>query len=259
MKKKKIAILDTETTFFGQEVFDIGLLIGDKKGNIDFKQGWLVQENIDKKWFYEEKRELYMSRLTNPSYPLTLLKAKHIFQEMEQILDYFEISEIYAYNAIFDTRVIRNLSESLNLENPLSGKEHECLWFWAAQTIFQQKEFAKFCKRYPEIAMTEKGNYKTSAEIAYAYIYQQPQFVEEHTAVEDCMIEYEIFLACQKQKKMRCRGIAGNPWILVQTEEQIQKLPPQFRSMKINLEIQIEQATKFIQRKNLPLKIQIGL
>lgn len=259
MKKKYIAILDTETTFFGQEIFDIGLLIGDLKGNIVYKQGFVVKENIGKKWFYEEKRQMYLDRLNSTNYPLKSLPASEIFQEMEKTLSQFEVEEVYAYNAGFDTRVTNNLAILLNLPNPLSGKTIECLWFWSTQTILQQKGFSKFCNENPSSCKTEKGNFKTSAEVTFAYITKNPNFVEEHTAIEDCMVEYDIFLACRKQRKLRVKGIAGNPWVLVQTEEQIQKLPNQFRTIKLNLESQIAQVGKFLQGKGKNLQIEVGI
>ena len=84
-----------------------------------------------------------------------------------------------------------------------------------------------------------------------------PEFVEEHTALEDCKIEYDIFLKCKKQRKKRAKGIASNVWLLVQDESQISKLPPQFRVMKINLNSEIENALEIAHRFNKNVKIEV--
>jgi hypothetical protein len=104
-----------------------------------------------------------------------------------------------------------------------------------------------------------KGNWKTSAETAYAYLIGEAQFVEEHTGLEDCKIELEIYKACKKQKKLRAHGICTNPWLLVQPQENIDRLPAQFRSMKINLVANVEQATKLLQNLGKDLDVEIDV
>ena len=259
MPKKYIAILDTETTFPQQEVFDIAILIGDLHGNIVFQRQWIVKEKISQKLFYEEKRRMYLDRLKNEKYPAKFCTIAVALSEMEKIFQHFSVAEVYAYNMSFDSRVVRNIANEYELPNPLEYREMECLWFWAAQTIFQQKSFPKFCTDNPELHLTPKGNYKTSAETCYAYINQLPDFVEEHTALEDCKIEYDIFLHCRKQRKKRCRGIAANVWLLPQSDEQIEKLPPQFQTMKVRLDGQVEQAQAVVKRFTSKIKVEVGL
>jgi hypothetical protein len=240
-KKKLIAILDTETNRYDQEVFDIGIVIADLHGNIVDKRQWLLDEVFKTKLFYEEKRSLYIRYLKEQDYT-NYVSSREGLKRLDNMLKYYNITEIYAYNMAFDSRVIKNLANELDIENPLEGYDLECLWLWSCQTIFQQKRFPTWCDTHYEYAMTEKGNFKTSAEIAYAYITNQPDFVEEHTALEDCYIEYQIFLHCRKQKKFRIKGMASQVWLLPQTEEQIEKLPTNFRTMKLNLESEIKRA-----------------
>lgn len=261
-KRKFVAILDTETCMGkGQKLFDIGLLIGDLHGNIVYQRQWIIAETfLTEKLFYEFKRELYTSRLIHGSgYPSYFVTVEQAFNDMKKALEQFKVQEIYAYNMAFDSRVIKQRAEIENLPNPLQNYNLECLWFWATQTIFQQKNFKKFAKKYSNFHMTEKGNYKTSAETCFAYMKQEPEFIEEHTALEDCKIEYEIFLKCKKQNKKRAKGIASNVWLLAQEEKQIQKLPPQFRTMKINLDNQIEQITEIAKRYNKQINIKVDL
>lgn len=255
--KKHICILDTETIVKGQKVFDVGIIIATVDGEIIHEQQWYLRETFFQKLFYEEKRDLYRARLDSNEYPCSLVTAKECFEEMNNIFEFFKVEEVYAYNAGFDTRVVKKLAEELGLKNPLENKIIECLWFWSTQTILLQKGFGKFATE--NNWLTPKGNYKTSAEATFAYITNQAEFVEEHTALEDCRIELEIYKHCKKQKKARVRGLAGNPWLIPQPEEQIQKLPPQFRSMKINLQSRLDEAEQMEKLARLLERLGKGL
>ena len=236
-RRKLVAILDTETTM-KREVFDIGILIVDFYGNIIDRRQWIIDEAFKTKLFYENKRELYMSYLENNPYT-KYVSAKYAIRSLENMLTHYKIKEIYAYNMQFDSGVIKDMAGHYDMANPFEGRQLECLWLWSCSTILQQKSFREFCEKHQGLK-TEKGNFKTSAEATYAYLTNAPGFVEEHTALQDCYIEYDIFLRCKRQNKTRVRGIAANPWLLAQEDEQIEKLPPQFRTMKLQLESQFD-------------------
>jgi hypothetical protein len=242
-KTKLIAILDTETNMYDQEVFDIGVLIADTKGNIVGKFQWILDEVFRTKLFYENKRDLYLSYLDYYDH-VKYVSVKRGLESLGQVLAHYKVKEVYAYNMAFDSRVIRKISQKYGVANPLDGYDLQCLWLWSCQAFFTKKSFRKFCETYPEYAKTPKGNFKTSAEIAFAYLQNTPNFEEVHTALEDCYIEYEIYLNCKKSNKPRLKGIASQVWLIPQTEEQISKLPPQFRTMQLNLMEQVEKAGK---------------
>lgn len=265
--RKYIAIVDTETTVKGQQVFDIGMIIADTDGNVIMEQSFLIRETFFTKLFYENKREMYLERLDNPDYPTKLVPMKQAMKEIQNTLDFFRVKECYAYNAKFDSRVIEKLCKKLDILNPfnVNGRVWECLWFWSTQTFMQNKDYGKFCIEHKHLTPT--GNYKTSAETAFAYLQKVPMFEEEHTGLEDCKIELQIYLACKKQHKFRAKGLCSNPWILVQPQENIDRLPAQFRSMKINLsmrvseEQEIQRAAQLIKilGKNLDVEIDLEM
>ena len=58
----------------------------------------------------------------------------------------------------------------------------------------EKKKYYKF--------FTEKGNLKMTAEAIYCYISNNPDFTESHTALHDCIIEYEIYKYIQKRSKV---------------------------------------------------------
>lgn len=255
--KKYIAILDTETIVKGQKVFDIGIIIADVEGNIITEKQWLLNETFFLRLFYEEKRELYANRLENPKYPTVIVNLEQAMAELGNVLDFFRVKEVYAYNAQFDSRVIEKLCVEYDVVNPLNKRSWECLWYWSAQSFMQKESYGKFCINNNHLS--PKGNYKTSAETAYAYLIGEPQFVEEHTGLEDCKIELEIYKACRKQHSMRAKGMASNPWLLVQPQENIDKLPPQFRSMKISIEAKVDQAMALLVKLNKVLNVEVDV
>ncbi len=65
--------------------------------------------------------------------------------------------------------------------------------------------------------MSPAGNIKTGAEFCYRYTSQNPDFIEDHTALSDAIIETQILAACFAMKKRIPYGkINAQPWRLVQ-------------------------------------------
>lgn len=257
MRKKRIMILDIETTI-KEQVFDVGVLIGDLHGNITERKQWILREGFAQKLFWEKKRIEYLEILADRNNTITdFVFSNEMLAELGEMIKKYRIKEVYAYNAMFDTRHLAKLAEKLEVENPLATTENECLWTWACQTLFQQKKFQKWALDNPKIALTEKGNFKTSAEIAYAYITNNPQFEEVHRSIEDTEIEYEIFLKLRNLKQIRFKGLSHNPWLLVQTEKNIKKLSKGFRTLGVEKQHR-EQAQKVLNRLDKPISLPQG-
>jgi hypothetical protein len=56
------------------------------------------------------------------------------------------------------------------------------------------KAYQDFCDEHG--LYSESGNYSTSAETAYKFVTKTIDFVEEHTALADSLIELDILVAC---------------------------------------------------------------
>lgn len=249
-KKKKIIILDVETNN-NQQVFDIGLVVGDLYNHIYQQEQYIIKEVFNEKLFWEKKRPEYEQVIKDSNHPAKLVTAQQAFAKIENIIKKYDIKEVYAYNASFDATALDNLAREFNCYNPINDLEINCLWLWSAITILQQKTFKKWALK--NNCLTEKGHFKTSAETVYSYIINKAEFEEVHRGLEDCLIEYQIFLDCYKQRKKRVKGICYNPWILVQDDKQINKLPKQYRTMRLNLEQQLKDAGIIIQQLNKPI------
>jgi hypothetical protein len=68
------------------------------------------------------------------------------------------------------------------------------IYLMASETLGQRKKYADFCRKND--FRTGSNNAKMSAEVVYAYLTGNPDYEEEHTALEDAKIEVEIFKAC---------------------------------------------------------------
>jgi hypothetical protein len=67
--------------------------------------------------------------------------------------------------------------------------------------------------------ITPAGNVKTSAEVSYSYLHNLPNFIESHTALDDCYIEADIAKTLLKRRvKKPLNEPFGMPWRLAQAK-----------------------------------------
>lgn len=219
-RKRYYMVIDVETANTIMEknvkndglVYDIGFTIIDKKGNIYAKRSFCIKEVFD--WvemmnsaYYKDKRPLYYAKMKNKE-----MEKVSIWEARKRIhtaIEYFNIQEVYAYNALFDFTTLNNTVRYL------SGSG--CRWFFpygvqicdiwniACQVLGTQKLFQS------ENIRNDKGNLITSAERMYTYIIQE-EFTEEHTGLEDALIEGEILVRCFRSHKKLDKGINGACW-----------------------------------------------
>lgn len=238
-QKTYICILDCETTrqrkikgiLEPRHLFDLGFVIGDLHGNIVERHQYIVAENfISRELYYANKKNLYIDRLTDDKYPCKFKKASQVIEELSKLLDKWNVKIVYAFNAMFDSKEVERLATLAGVENPLEKRKINCLWTMACQVILNCDEYREFC--FQNGFVSEKGNVKTSAETTYAFITSNPMFVEEHTALEDSHIEYDIFLEIRKRGKGKkfISDIIAMPWIFAQSVEQLLKSPKSVQS-----------------------------
>ena len=76
----------------------------------------------------------------------------------------------------------------------------------ALQTICHQKGYARFCRENGFKSRSGKSC-ATSAESVYAFITNNPEYKEEHTALSDALIEMEIFVKCYSLHKKFTKNV----------------------------------------------------
>ena len=76
-----------------------------------------------------------------------------------------------------------------------------CIWCLACEVLYTQKTFGKVAIRNNWVS--EVGNFRTTAEVGHRYITGNIDFEEEHTGLEDVLIEIGIMAYAFRQNKKR--------------------------------------------------------
>ena len=222
-RKKYFMVLDVETANTTDSkhndglVYDIGFTIMDKKGNIYAERSFCIKEIFD--WldlmqsaYYAEKRPIYYEKMKNKEMEkVTIWQAR---ERIKKALEYFNISEVYAYNASFDYTTLNNTVRYLSGSGcrwflPY-GTQICDIWHIACQVLGVQKLFQS------ENIRNDNGNLITSAERMFAYMEQNPDFEESHTGLEDAKIESQILARCLRTHKHIDKKINRACWRIPQ-------------------------------------------
>jgi hypothetical protein len=216
MKQKNIAIIDTETAggFGNLKIYDFGLVVMTQKGEIIAEYESLVREVFVPKEmataYYSEKISCYYSMMYDG---MRIRDWDTIRDDVNAILEKHNVGIISAYNLGFDMRAIKSAQTKYSKHSKFLTAKYDLLdlWEWSCTELLNKKTYHKFADTHN--LKSEKGNYKTSAEVGYKFINDLPNFVESHTALDDCYIEAEICNKLLKRKgKKPLNQINGSPW-----------------------------------------------
>ena len=134
---------------------------------------------------------LYYEMLRNGT--ATLIDTQeHAIEVVNSTLEFYNVNVMTAFNSGFD--YCKTMCAEL-----LEGREFIDLWLMALECICQKAGYRKFCAESGRY--NNKGSCRTNAESVFAYLTDNPNYREEHTALEDSKIEFEIFNACIKSHK----------------------------------------------------------
>lgn len=194
-----IIVFDTETTSLEKPFcYNIGYVIvntetKEKLCKRDFvvEQVWHNLELFSSA-YYANKRELYVSRMKAKK--VIMDKYGYILRQLRSDIKSFEISNGYAYNSSFDEKVFAFCCEWYKCSNPLDTIKVYDIRGYVHEFIAQTDDYQSFCETNGYL--TENGNYSTTAETVYRYITRNCDFIEEHTALADSEIEYDILQEC---------------------------------------------------------------
>ena len=202
--KKMYCTLDTET--FGgaanpKGIYQLGGRIHDCKGKVSATFNYLICEHFEEieGAFYGKKNfNRYAKMIEDGSITMVATEDEAI-AAVDALCNFYNVDYMMAYNSSFDfckTKCSQLIEE----------REFIDIFLMAVQTISHLKKYAKFCRENGLKSTTGKS-VATSAEAMYAYITNNAQYEEEHTALEDSKIEMEIFLACLKTHKRFTKNI----------------------------------------------------
>ena len=220
-RKKYILVLDVETagSLGNPLVYDLGYAITDKEGNIYKTESFVISQIFDNQQlmstaYFKEKIPKYIKGIESGTREkVNFANARgRLIRDMEE----YGIKTIAAYNLAFDRRALANTTQYLYGEGKkfltanFKNLEQLCIWSFACEVLYTRPTFWRSAEK--NNWFTENGNMRTSAEIGWRYISGLNDFEEEHTGLEDTLIEVAILAKCYRQHKKHESGIIGNPW-----------------------------------------------
>ena len=190
--------LDTET--FGgaatpKGIYHLAGIIHDREGAILATFNYLIAEHyeeIEKDDYAKRNFHKYQGMIEDGI--VTMISSEVAAVEMvNSICEFYGVRYMMAYNSGFD--FVKTVCRSL-----IENREFIDIYLMSVQTITHLKKYADFCRENGFRSSSGKS-VATSAESVYAYLTNNTEYKEEHTAFEDSKIEMQIFLACQKMHK----------------------------------------------------------
>ena len=214
---KAFMVLDVE----GMSVcrpYNIGYLICDKFENIFLERSFAVlpciwenlQNCLQAREMTHKNIEEILSDIENTT------KRKYVYNSVEEVKKLilsdcikYHIKEIWAYNCAFDRGSLKRLfaDDWEMLDNLVTFYD---IIPAIVHTTLLSKKYVKWCNENKFI--TKKGNVMTKAEIVYKYLTGNNNFVEEHTGLNDCRIEYYILLTAINSGKKINRNEKRPAW-----------------------------------------------
>lgn len=208
-RKNYYLTVDTETANGLNDpiVYDLGGCVHDKKGNVEETFSFIIKEvffgmkDLMQTAYYSKKIPQYLEDIKNGKRKVVSLAYAKRY--INNLCKKYNTKAIIAHNARFDyrstTKTQRYLTKSKYRFFLPYGIEIWDTMKMANDTICKQWSYKEWC--YNHNYITKNGRVRKTAEILYRYISGENKFKEEHTGLEDVLIEKEIFAHCMAQHK----------------------------------------------------------
>lgn len=199
--KLKIIVFDTETVNLQKPYcYNVGYVIADTETEqILLKRDYVIEQiwhnmALFNTAYYADKRPIYVTAMRSRK---TLMeKWGYVMGQMSRDIKAFGVEHAYAYNSPFDERVFAFNQDWFKTLNPLDNVAIHDIRGYVHNLIAFNPHFQEWCERNEQF--TEQGNYSTTAETIYRYMFNDIEFIEAHTALADSEIECAILLKCAK-------------------------------------------------------------
>lgn len=224
MKKQYFLVVDVETANSTDDalVYDLGYAVADRQGHV-YEMGSLVisdifsgEADLMASAYYANKIPQYIDGIRHHEHEVTNFYSAR--RTVLKIMEKYDIDTVCAYNASFDCRALNTTQRWLTKSKyrfffPYGTKIY-CIWHMACQVICTQKNYVKFCEKNDFIKPS--GNIHTNAETVYAYISKDVNFEENHTGLQDVLIEVQIMAKCFAQHKKMDKFVNRLCWKIPQ-------------------------------------------
>lgn len=196
----KICVFDTETTSLEKPFcYNVGFILADtENGEILHKEEFCIEQiwhntALFSSAYYADKRPFYVNQMRAKK--IRLEKWGYVTQRMARLFKTYGIECAFAYNSSFDEKVFEFNCEWFKTLNPFDNVPILDIRGYVHKFIAFDKVFQNFCEKHERF--TETGNYSTTAETVFQYMTDNPDFIEDHTALSDSIIEFDILKLCE--------------------------------------------------------------
>lgn len=216
-KSTRIIVIDTETANTLPDldmsdvlVYDIGWAICDKDGNVYETASYINRDiffhetDLMESAYYAKKIPQYMAEIA--SNERTVADLYTIRRAMLDAMERHNVKYAAAYNARFDAnalnRTMQYVTKSfLRYFYPFGKVEWLDIMKMAADAVVTSRNYATWAtdKGYTQ----KNGKPRKTAEMLYQYMTGEENFTEEHTGLEDVLIEVQIMAFCFSERDRR--------------------------------------------------------
>ena len=190
-------VLDTETISLEKPfVYDLGYVIVNDNGDIIAKKSYVISQVWNNKElfataYYADKKPLYYARLKS-GYSKKVGWG-HAMRYLANDIKKYGITEIYAYNSKFDSRALNFMCAWYKVVNGLGGIEIQDIMNFI-KPITKSQDFINFCESNGYMTNHKTPQPQKKAETLYRYLTNNADYEEEHTGLEDSLIELQILM-----------------------------------------------------------------
>lgn len=216
-------VIDTETcpvnksirevSPYNMFVYDVGWAVVDKRGKVYSTHSFVVKDiflhenQLMQSAYYADKIPKYKEEIATGIRQVADFYT--IRQTLKEECEKFGITQIYAHNMRFDYGTLNNTQRWLTKSKyryffPYGVEICDTLKM-SKDVIGTMPTYKRFCEENGYL--TPKGSLRFTAEILYRFISRNNDFIENHTGLEDVMIEKEIMSYCYKQHKKMNRKL----------------------------------------------------
>ena len=198
---------DTETanTLDDPFVYNIGGAIHDRYGVIVETFSFIIKEvffgmaELMNTSYYAEKIPQYCEGIANGEYEIVSFYEAR--EHIANLCEMYNVKACIAHNARFDYRATAKTQRYLTKSKyrfflPYGVELWDTLKM-ARQVMKDKPQYHNFC--FNNGYLTKNGKSKLTAEVLYRWITRDTSFIESHTALEDVLIEKEIFAYIVRQ------------------------------------------------------------
>ena len=222
-KKMNIMVFDTETAGCKtQSLLNVGYTIVDLDlRNFTYKtkvaRDYLMRDVYNNyMWLINDmfvgENKLAVMRNNLEHKGAILRTEKQVFEQISKDIAKYGVQFAYAYNCQFDTDKFAKTAIAYGLRNPLEDVTVLDLWGFAYWNICVTAEYQQFCLEN-ELKTKSGKFFPTSVEGVTAYLNNDKDFKEDHTALSDVYWELRILCECGKRGQDIFKWLTRGGWI----------------------------------------------